>query len=758
MPFISHAMTVRTACFLAISILASASLTGVTALAQESRAERKIAVAKLDARLKAMMNAPASSTMLAAQGDRTGMIPVFIRGDVPRAAAAVERAGGTVGTRLQGILTARIPHGEIARLALDPSIERMEASAVLQPSDDSLSRDIKADRVHSGQAPLPQGYTGKGVIIGVIDTGIDIDHLEFRNRADTSRSRIVAVWSQQDATGISPQGFDYGTEWESDVIEQEIDGIPAGPIYKLALAGGTHGTYGVHGTHVTGIAAGLQGVAPDADIIFVQPVELDGDAVFAAPLLDAANYIYAKAEQLGRPCVINLSMSDIVHPHDGSDLFSQALDQLIAARPGRAFCASAGNSGSGARHWGGFPVESDSVWTYLYPSQNWYLRVPDADLATLQFSVMVDSIFNSARGLEPTPWRTVQSVLDADGALYDTIYSDKSTGDMMGFLNISAASLGNGYTELIIGPALNDFTKARFYVRGAGTFHMWSHVFANRYEMDSPIWANNSRRRYADNLYDMGRPAIANAVIGVGSAVNRTKYVDSRGTAHDNPTALPTGSLSMFSTRGPTVDGRIKPDIVAPGEFVISARSHFLDEPQLVLGSDTTMVVLSGTSMSTPATAGAVALYLQKNPTADFNEIRNAIVTSARQDAFTASNGPIPNGHWGNGKLDIFAALAQSQSDVEFDRNGNYVSDAVSIRSNPTTGTAVLRMVLPRASTVDLALSNLAGEEALRTSLGTFGTGAYSLPLELGNLTQGVYAYRVTIGETIHSGTLQIVR
>lgn len=750
-------MTSRTACFLAVSILASASLTGVTTLAQDSRAERKAALTKLDARLKAMMDAPASAAMPLARTDHAGMIPVFIRGDVPRAAAAVERAGGIVGTRLQGILTARIPQAEIARLALDPSIERMEASTVLQPTDDSLRRDIRADRVHAGQSPLPQGYTGKGVIVGVIDTGIDIAHPEFRNRADTTRSRILAVWSQQDGTGVPPQGFDYGTEWTSNVIEQEIDGTPAGPINKLALAGGTHGTYGVHGTHVTGIAAGLQGMAPDADIIFVQPVELDGETIFAAPLLDAANYIYSKAEQLGQPCVINLSMSDIGHPHDGSDLFSQALDQLITARPGRAFCASVGNSGNSQRHWGGFPVESDSLWTYLFPFQNWYLRVPNEHLATLQFSVVVDSVFNSPRGLAPTPWRSIQNVLDMDGALYDTLYTSKGTS-LLGFLNISAASLGNGYTEMIIGCALNDFTKARFHVRGEGTFHMWSHVFVDQESMDSPMWAKNDRRRYADNLYDIGRPAIANAVIGVGSAVNRTRYTDMRGVRHDNPTARPVGTLSGFSTRGPAVDGRIKPDIVAPGEFVIAARSHFLEEPDLVLGSDTTMLVLSGTSMSTPATAGAVALYLQKNPTADFNQIRNAIVASARQDAFTASNGPIPNGHWGNGKLDIFAALAQSQSDVEFDRDGNYVSDAASIRYSPASGNGVLRVVLSRPSTVDLVLSGLTGEEVLRTSLGTFGTGSYSLPLELRNLAQGVYAYRVTIGETIHSGTVQVVR
>ena len=102
-------------------------------------------------------------------------------------------------------------------------------------------------------------------------------------------------------------------------------------------------------------------MAPRADIIAVVD-----DNETETSVVDAASFIYQIAQERGQPAVVNLSAGTHFGPHDDSGLEVQALDALVEAAPGRAFVASAGNEGSDFIHWGGFPLEQDSLWTYYY--------------------------------------------------------------------------------------------------------------------------------------------------------------------------------------------------------------------------------------------------------------------------------------------------------------------------------------------------------------------------------------------------------
>ena len=178
--------------------------------------------------------------------------------------------------------------------------------------------------------------TGKGVIVGIIDSGIDWRHPDFRDPADSQRSRILAIWDRESSPevtgeGSPPEGFDYGRVWTRDEIEAALRGEAVGPPRDPYR----------HGTFVAGIAAGngnadprFRGMAPEAEIVVV-----------AFGVLDGARYMFDLAEVRGRPVVVNYSGGTFLSHSERKEL-----EDLLREKPGRALVASAGNLGQGLRH------------------------------------------------------------------------------------------------------------------------------------------------------------------------------------------------------------------------------------------------------------------------------------------------------------------------------------------------------------------------------------------------------------------------
>jgi|GEM_PF-1914862 len=201
-----------------------------------------------------------------------------------------------------------------------------------------------ASFVHLGTGAWVQrssGFTGRGVVVGVVDSGLDWDHPDFWS--SPSDTRILYIWNQT----ITPVGgenpppeFGYGVEYDSsDVI--------AGTPREVDSTG--------HGTHVMGGAAGdgsatnglepagrYAGLAPDAYLIPVKTTWLDADVV------DGVDYIFRRAEALGLPCVVNLSLGSHYGPHDGTGPFEAAIANLTG--PGKMVVGAAGNSGNDPLH------------------------------------------------------------------------------------------------------------------------------------------------------------------------------------------------------------------------------------------------------------------------------------------------------------------------------------------------------------------------------------------------------------------------
>lgn len=608
-------------------------------------------VARIDGRLRMEID------RLRERGDPSARLPLFAKAADPVATAeAIGRLGGVVDTRAGDILTVRAPGDQIGAIAAIPGVTRLEAAVRMHKRLDAARALTGVDQVHGGAAPLQGTYTGKGVVVGIIDGGLDFAHASFRNGAGSSR--VVGVWNQA-ATGAASAGVSYGTTCDAATLA--ADGC------KLASTD-------EHGTHVTGIAAGgvvtgskYTGMAPDAAIAFVNNVEaLAGqqdstDAGFSTAVCDAAAWIFNVAA--GKPTVINMSLGSHEGPHDGSSLASQCLDNLTG--PGRILVAAAGNEGDGGTTAAGTRV-------YLHASGKATVEGARVAFAAggLEGGATTQVVWGRpggklsvAIGAVGSKGETITTLVDApDGALTSTLKLD---GKTLGPVRIYAESGDAGQPGVVVRIEDSDGDggerEAAWFVeiRGAGSYDAFIDTtsgdgFVDSVDNDGTI----------DNLSSIGFPAIASKVLCVAAFTSKTSWTDVAGNAQslgpESDGNVPVvGKLALFSSRGPSLDPArtgAKPDIAGPGQTVVSAlnSAHDADDGELVKAAPSGFLVEQGTSMAAPAVAGIVALMLQADAKLDPAAVRKLLAATANRDGISVS---VPDIGWGHGRVDAFAAL-----------------------------------------------------------------------------------------------------
>jgi subtilisin family serine protease len=470
------------------------------------------------------------------------------------------------------------------------------------------------------------------VIVGIIDSGVDYTHEAFRRNDGTSR--ILAIWDQ----GLTPQGaesnpanFTYGVEYQKTAIDNAL--AAANPLtvvrhQDLQIPGD-----GFHGTHVAGIAAGdgsapsrsqpaftFVGAAPEADIVVVANTRgrAAGERGLgdSADTLDAVRYLFDLAAGLGRPVVINQSQGDNLGPHDGTSLLERGIDNLLGGQ-GRAMVKSAGNEGARNRHASGTITAGGS--------QTVQFAVP----ANQTFPVTVDLWYRS-------PDRLNLSVTPPGGAAAGPVSPGTTTTPPL--------SLPNG-NQVFVDSDLNDPGNGDnriFVVISRGTANLvqsgtWSFMLQGMTATLGRWDAWIQRDSTSQFLSPFVNPARTISVPGTGMEIITAASYVTRGAG--------VGSISSFSSLGPTRDGRQAPTVAAPGQVLMA--------PQPASTGDN-YGPMQGTSMASPMVTGTVALLLQKNPNLIQAQIRDCLTRTARSDAFTATT---PNNAWGAGKLDASAAF-----------------------------------------------------------------------------------------------------
>jgi subtilisin family serine protease len=676
-------------------------------------------------------------------------ISLFVKGDEKEIRQMTEDLGGSYKYSLAGISAICIPVNKIKEIANLKSVVRIEdADMKLQRMNDMVLVKNNVTAVHQGWG-LPQGYDGTHVVMGIIDEGIDFTHPDFRDLA--GNTRIKYVWDQTSGpTPISPAPFGYGREWKGSQIDTSTS-FTDGP--------------SSHGSHVAGTACGngsalnnYKGVAPNADIIVVKMDLNVSDDNFLSSLVDAVKYIYDKADSLpggAEPAVINVSLGTYFGSHDAKDYSAILIDTLIAAHPGRSLVCAAGNAGAAPIHLG-YDVNSDTSMTWLQSSSGpMYIELwgDSANFANVQFAMGADRLTNYSY-LGGSLFMTPQSQVGIDDSVI--VYAG---GNRIGKIETYGEYLHGAYhMQFLITPDSTSSAYAwRLMTTGTGHIDGWS--FDMKFS-GLPGTGTFPPIAYY-KLPDTDQTIVSSftcskKVITVGSYANRNSFSNSL-IQQTQDLSIQPGAFSSFSSHGPTRDGRIKPDVSATGEWVLSCGSQpflnslFALQPTKVAAGKKHFLS-SGTSMSSPVVAGIAALYLQKNPNATYSEVKDAILNCADEDVFTGSL--LPNNSWGHGKANAYAALVGCSTGI----NENNFSGELSNYPNPFYEQTLIHYdvsMLPSFKKAELKVFDMLGHTVI-----TFGLHdkRSDIPVAKNNLRSGIYFYSLVVdGKVLKTNKLVVL-
>lgn len=602
------------------------------------------------------------------ESSNNAMLQAFVTVDNMSVVEQLISQGVTVNSHFGNTITVSLPLSLVGNLATFNGVKRIELARQLTLCNDKareLSRFPTMTYLHDGYRDFT--YSGKGVVVGVIDVGVDFNHINFLD--NNGVNRIKRVYMPADSTGTAPiiEGLSLpGSEYTTP---EEIDALT------------TDDPTQYHGTHTTGTAAGsyvangYHGVATGADIVVCAMPE---NQLTDFNIANSIKYIFDYAANVGRPAVINMSLGDQVGAHDGSSQLCRLFQDVSG--PGRVCVVSAGNDGNMPMSIRKKLGENDSLATFL---GNWYSREPMRGYSSMW------SRSSQRHTVDLVIWdikeKTMLHRLDIpQDAVLDSVYVVSSDTDPVfaqyftGELYFACALEDNGLFHSLVETNYTNSDRTRYRVglvnrAPAGeTLMGWCG--------GQPIYTKAGVDGWTGGSVGSGCTVsdltTTDSVISVGAYCSNNSFVMMDGSTNDISNCNP-NEIAYFSGFGPDALNKPRPDVVAPGFMVASSVSRYVDALQdpanivdkvTVDNIDYPYGLEGGTSMSTPVVVGAIALWLEIYPELSIADIRDLLAQTCYSDSYVEAG---PAKKWGYGKLDIDSGIKCLLARIEGDVNGD---------------------------------------------------------------------------------------
>lgn len=674
-----------------------------------------------------------------------------------------------------GIVTALIPVDAILDVAAIDQVKRVKVAEVMHSLNDNARRATNADDVlafsnDARLAGLSHGYDGTGVILGVIDSGIDFQHIAFKDK--NGNSRIKGLLCYTSTTATANPAYD----WQgSGTVPAYDKNTSDHGTHTSSIAGGS--SVIVSGTNVTvtddHANATYGGMAPGADMYLAGL-----NTLYDSRIIYAMRQMYDYAEEQGKPLVVSNSWGSLAGPHDGTDDISLVVNDYFGDNhPNNVCLFAAGNNAGNARaeDGGGLyisatassanPLRSilrtsyysdcDGGDYYVGTLANAWCRTPNVTLGCRVY-VLGNNTGAILSTVNVTPTAYPGTSVNVSTYYSGTLTAYRTT-DANGKSNIvlTTNALETTSENVIDGIYHSDYTLAvEFYpANGSAVVDVWADsysYFSNCLTTNGYNWVNGT-----DNM-SVGVNAVNRNAISVGAYVSRTLSGYSSNDLGD------ISSYSSYATAGSGPLGDVHPTITAPGQFIISAYNHNYSSHSItpVVDNATNPYGYNGgTSMACPAAAGIVALWLQtaqelgKNLTT--SEIKNIMIQTAIHDAYT--NGANAS-HFGNGKIDALAGIeyilreygqpmiTASPTTVTFEGTpGGSYTETVTVGGMDLTGDITATLSDP-SGCYSISATNLGSGGDLVITYSPTGQGTHNATITL--TSPGVDPVTITINGT----------
>lgn len=603
--------------------------------------------------------------------------------------SGIEALGVLIQTKFDKRVIANIPVNVLEKVAALKNVTKVSVakklkkhtyrSRVLTNVDDVLY--LTSDAKTAG---LLQAYDGTGVVLGIIDTGIQFSHAMFKDANGNSRIKKAYIYDESvgdlvEYSGSAVSSLTYDTA-------DETHGT-----HTSAIAGGSDYTatayvYTTNTSYTTVQNAKFGGMAPNADLVLCGLGDELTDANLSACIKNISDY----ADEVGKPCVISLSLGSHYGPHDGTGDFAEICKQYTG--PGKIIVYAASNDAGEAIYHHKNATSTDPAQTVLttatrsnynvdYGMATSWARTPGVELAARFFVVdtSTNKIVWTSKEISATDeyayddgtfgaeW-SVSDTGEEGTALssYFTAYNnDSELGYLCGYLEENDLNGKWCFTSLLyyLKPVSNNYKIAiSVYPKNNGVS-----VFVDSWPASyitftsSSATYNNKAFTAGSDICSVSDESTFPTVISVGSYCSSKYWYGgtSSGSRYSWTNDGVYGQISSFSSYQPEGYGPLGiklPWITAPGEVILSAYNsgYSANSYYYAYGTNKALGAMSGTSQAAPCVAGITALWLQANPTLSPDKVKTVMKETAITDTYTSGTYA---SHFGNGKIDALAGV-----------------------------------------------------------------------------------------------------